>query len=82
MSGNYLRVLRLIAYNEEFHLERLLLLKSHRKLKENLQGQKLVQIHDTFWEVVHSVKYIVNPVTTGSWSTMEKIYLVTSLIHI
>ena len=82
MSGNYLRVLRLIAYNEEFHLERLLLLKSHRKLKENLQGQKLVQIHDTFWEVVHSVKCIMNPVIIGSWSTMKEMHLVISRIDI
>ena len=83
MSGNYLRVLRFIGYNEEFHLEGLLLLlKIHRKLKVNHYGEKLVQIHDLFWEVVHSVKYIVNLVTISSWSTMEKIHFVSSMIHI
>ena len=64
--------LKLITYNEKFHLERLLQQKIHRKLKENNQVQKLGQIHDIFWEVVHSVKYILNPVTIGLCSTMEK----------
>ena len=64
-----LKGLKLIAHKEEFHLERLLLLKSHRKLRENHQGEKLVQIHDHFQEVIHLVKYILNPVTIGSLST-------------
>ena len=82
MSGYLWRVLRLITYNGESHLDRLFLLKIHRKLKESHQVEKLVQIHDLFWEVVHSVKYIVNPVIIGSGSTMEKMHIVISRIDI
>ena len=82
MSGYLLRVLRLITYNEQFHLDRLFLLKIHRKLKESHQGEKLVQIYDLFWDVVHSVKYILNSVFIASWSTLEKMHLVISRIDI
>lgn len=69
-------------YNEEYHLDRLLLLKIHRKLKESHQGEKLVQIRDLFWEVVHSIKFILTPATIGSWSTMEKFHFVISRVDI
>ena len=77
-----MRVLKLITYNGESDLDSLFLLKIHRKLKESHQGEKLLQIHHLFWEVVHSVNHIINPVIISSWSKTEKMHVVISRIDI
>lgn len=54
----------------------------YKQHKARHQRETHVQIHHATWESFHLIHYILTHVTIGSWSSVKKMHLVTSVIFI